>query len=335
MRKMLVVGPFPVEGDGVSPDDWKNVQIDESFGEADADRRLRRNAYDVIVTSPATPAARDLAMVIEARDQQPGIRTVVIAPELTAADIITALRHEVFACFAMPVAPDELRESIAQALDAENWKNGIEVISALPDWITLRVSCRRMSADRMTHYVNELAKGIPNAERIGLATAFREVLLNAMEHGAGFDPDKVIEVAAVRTARTIVYYFKDPGPGFNPRAPGLVATERRSAFAPVVSRSQGQAAGRVWHAADRQARRRGPLQRARQRGVPGEASRQDQGKEAQRAPAGREEARANIRGNEGSELLTPCAAEGTESSEELMRVRTHARRAASWRPARR
>ena len=46
-----------------------------------------------------------------------------------------------------------------------------------------------------------------------------------MEHGAGFDPDKVIEVAAVRTARTIVYYFKDPGPGFNPRAPGLVATE--------------------------------------------------------------------------------------------------------------
>jgi anti-sigma regulatory factor (Ser/Thr protein kinase) len=226
MRKMLVVGPFPWKAIGVSPDDWKNVQIDESFGEADADRRLRRYAYDVIVTSPATPAARDLAMVIEARDQQPGIRTVVIAPELTAVDIITALRHEVFACFAMPVVPDELRESIAQALDAENWKNGIEVISALPDWITLRVSCRRISADRMTHYVTELAKGIPNPERTGLATAFREVLLNAMEHGAGFDPDKVIEVAAVRTARTIVYYFKDPGPGFNPKAPGLVATER-------------------------------------------------------------------------------------------------------------
>jgi anti-sigma regulatory factor (Ser/Thr protein kinase) len=225
MRKMLVVGPFPWKAMGVSPGDWKNVQIDESFGEADADRRLRRNAYDVIVTSPATPASRDLAMVVEAREQQPGIRSVVIAPELTAADIITALRHEVFACFAMPVVPDELRDSIMQALDAENWQNGIEVISALPNWITLRVSCRRISADRMTHYVTELAKGVPDAERTGLATAFREVLLNAMEHGAGFDPDKVIEVAAVRTARTIVYYFKDPGPGFNPRAPGPVATE--------------------------------------------------------------------------------------------------------------
>ena len=103
----------------------------------------------------------------------------------------------------MPVVPDELRESIAQALDADNWKNGIEVISALPGWITLRVACRRMSADRMTRYITELAGGVPNLDRTELATAFREVLLNAMEHGAGFDPDKVIEVAAVRTARTL------------------------------------------------------------------------------------------------------------------------------------
>jgi anti-sigma regulatory factor (Ser/Thr protein kinase) len=225
MRQMLVVGPFPWKAIGVSPGDWKNVQVDESLGEADAGRRLRAKAYDVIVTSPVTPAARDLAMVIEAREQQPGIRTVIIAPELTAADLIAALRHEVFACFAMPVVADELRESIMQALDAEHWKNGIEVISALPGWITLRLACRRLTADRMTRYITELAGGVPDLDRTELATAFREVLLNAMEHGAGFDPDKVIEVAAVRTARTIVYYFKDPGPGFNPRAPGLVATE--------------------------------------------------------------------------------------------------------------
>jgi anti-sigma regulatory factor (Ser/Thr protein kinase) len=225
MRQMLVVAPFPWQAIGVAPTDWKNCAIDEALGEADASRRLRKKAYDVIVTSPVTPAARDLAMVIEARDQQPGIRTVVVAPELTAADIITALRHEVFACFAMPVAPAELRDSIAQALDAENWKNGIEVISALPSWITLRVACRRMTADRLTRFVSELASGVPNLDRDDLATAFREVLLNAMEHGAGFDPGKVIEVAAVRTARAIVYYFKDPGPGFNPKAPGLVATE--------------------------------------------------------------------------------------------------------------
>jgi anti-sigma regulatory factor (Ser/Thr protein kinase) len=243
MRQMLVVGPFPWQAIGVAPGDWKNVQVDESFGEADASRRLRTKAYDVIITSPVTPAARDLAMVIEARDQQPGIRTIVIAPELTAADIITALRNEVFSCFAMPVTPDEVREAVAQALDAEHWKNGIEVISALPHWISLRVSCRRMTADRMTRYVTELAGDVENQHRHDLATAFREVLLNAMEHGAGFDPDKVIEVAAVRTDRAIVYYFKDPGPGFNPKAPGLVATEDDPLSHLTYREAEGKRAG--------------------------------------------------------------------------------------------
>lgn len=49
-----------------------------------------------------------------------------------------------------------------------------------------------------------------------MMTAFREILVNAMEHGGEFDPEQVVEVAAVRTKRTIVYYIKDPGPGFDP-----------------------------------------------------------------------------------------------------------------------
>src|SRR6185503_4672139 len=130
-----------------------------------------------VITSPVTPAARDLAMVIEARDQQPGIRTIVIAPELTASDLIAALRNEVFSCFAMPISSEELREAVAQALDAHHWKNGIEVISALPNWITLRVACRRITADRMTRYVAELAGDVESPDRNDLATAFREVLL--------------------------------------------------------------------------------------------------------------------------------------------------------------
>jgi anti-sigma regulatory factor (Ser/Thr protein kinase)/CheY-like chemotaxis protein len=221
---MLTVGPFPWREMGLSADEWANCQVTESAGEADAARLLRRAAFDVMLTSPRSPAERDLSIIHEAREQQPGIRAVLLAPVLTPDDIIQAMRTEVFACFAMPVPGDELRTAINSALDADDWKNGIEVVSALPHWITLRVACRRVTADRLTMFINELANGIPNVDREDLSTAFREVLLNAMEHGAGFDPSKVIEVAAVRTERTIVYYFKDPGSGFNPRAPGLVAT---------------------------------------------------------------------------------------------------------------
>ncbi len=73
--------------------------------------------------------------------------------------------------------------------------------------------------------MNELAGDLSESDRYHLITAFREVLLNAMEHGAGFDPDKVVEVAAVRTERTLVYYFKDPGPGFDVHAPKMVASD--------------------------------------------------------------------------------------------------------------
>ena len=63
--------------------------------------------------------------------------------------------------------------------------------------------------------MTELQSSLPG-ERDLLITAFREMLLNAMEHGAGFDPEKIIEVTAARTARAIVYHFRDPGVGFRP-----------------------------------------------------------------------------------------------------------------------
>jgi anti-sigma regulatory factor (Ser/Thr protein kinase) len=53
-------------------------------------------------------------------------------------------------------------------------------------------------------------------DRDSLMTAFREMLMNAMEHGAGFDPEKVVSVTAIRTDRAIVYHFRDPGTGFTP-----------------------------------------------------------------------------------------------------------------------
>ena len=49
--------------------------------------------------------------------------------------------------------------------------------------------------------------------------AFREMLINAMEHGAGFDPEKVVEVTAARTDRSIVFHFRDPGRGFDQAPP--------------------------------------------------------------------------------------------------------------------
>lgn len=225
MRHLLAVGPLPWKTLGLSAGDWPDCEIHEATGESHAIRMLRTRAFDVIVTHPWTPADRDIQIVREARELQPGIRPIVIAPELTPEDIIAALRADVYAAFTMPVVAAELRESITHALDAEDWQNGIQVLSALPEWISLRVMCRRMTADRLTNFISQLAADVPEIDRFALVSAFREMLLNAMEHGAGFDPDKVVDVSAMRTARAIVYYFKDPGTGFNPKAVRGVAKE--------------------------------------------------------------------------------------------------------------
>jgi anti-sigma regulatory factor (Ser/Thr protein kinase) len=92
------------------------------------------------------------------------------------------------------------------------------VIAARPEWISLRVTCSLVTAERLTGFMSAMRADVPETVRDDLLFAFREVLVNAMEHGAGFDPEKVIEVSAVKTARAIVYYFRDPGQGFDPGA---------------------------------------------------------------------------------------------------------------------
>ena len=234
---------------------------------------LATRAVDVVITSAQASATRVMNIARQAQQLQPGVRVIVLASTLTADDIVAALKNQVYTCFTLPAPPEDLRSTIRQALADDNWQSGIEVISAVPHWIALRVACRRVNAERLTHFMNELAGDLSATERYQLITAFREVLLNAMEHGAGFDPDKVVEVHAVRTIRTLVYYFKDPGPGFDVHAPQMVASEDDPAQPSRRARRPGQARRRLRHAAHQQARRRSALQRARQRSDSGQAPR--------------------------------------------------------------
>ena len=187
--------------------------LEFSGGSAEAIRRVRERAVDVVLTDPATPIEEDLALAAELRQVRPAIRTIVLAPDATETDVVTAIRASVFACFTSPFDYVEIASMTSNALLADSWRDGIEVVSGLPYWLTLRASCHLLTADRLIRFMTELQSSVPG-ERDLLITAFREMLLNAMEHGAGFDPEKVIEVTAARTARAIVYHFRDPGVGF-------------------------------------------------------------------------------------------------------------------------
>jgi anti-sigma regulatory factor (Ser/Thr protein kinase) len=213
MKRILVIGDR-------TSSNWMSARtlpydIEVAAGSLDAIKRLRQRPFDVLVTSEQTHVEEDLVLLETSLRIRPGLKVVIVAPDPTPPDVIAALRAKAFGCIAAPFQPPEVADMVVAAAEATDWHNGIEVLSARPEWISLRVTSNLLTADRLVSFMDALRQDIPEEERDDLLTAFREMLLNAMEHGAGFDPEKVIDVTAVRTGRAIVYYFHDPGDGFN------------------------------------------------------------------------------------------------------------------------
>jgi ActR/RegA family two-component response regulator/anti-sigma regulatory factor (Ser/Thr protein kinase) len=192
----------------------RNCMFDYAAGSADALRRLRQVPYAVVITDPCTSIEEDLVLLDEMRAIRPGVRVIVLAPSGTPEEIIASLRARVFLCKTAPFDPLEIADYAEQAASSTDSLIGIEVLSAHRDWISLRINSQLLTAERLVVFLSEMQTDLPETPREELMTAFREILINAIEHGAEFRPGKVIDVAAVRTERTIVFYVHDPGSGF-------------------------------------------------------------------------------------------------------------------------
>ena len=216
MSRVLCVGNHPDAADMlVASDLLADHEIATCIGDIEAFGRLRHRAVDVIVINRGAAMADDLGLIRELSAIRPGVRFILLSSSATHEDLIAALRAHVFACFTAPFEVSSIIDMVRAALNVSEWRDGIEVVSGLPNWLTLKVSCRLVTAERLVRFMTEHQAALPDHDRDMLMVAFREMLLNAMEHGAGFDPEQVIEVTAAKTGRAIVYHFRDPGSGFD------------------------------------------------------------------------------------------------------------------------
>jgi anti-sigma regulatory factor (Ser/Thr protein kinase)/ActR/RegA family two-component response regulator len=215
MGRVLLIGVDDETARGLAAaSELEGCSFQKASGEADALRRLRRAPFDVVLTNPVSTLEADVALVEEIRRVRRAAKVILLAPEATPAEVIGALKAHVFACFVAPSEPAEIARMARQAIDAVDWRDDIEVVSALPNWLSVRVTSKMLTAERLVAFLNEIPTELQEGERERLLLAFREILLNAMEHGAGFDSGQHIEVSAVHTQRAIVFYVHDPGPGF-------------------------------------------------------------------------------------------------------------------------
>jgi anti-sigma regulatory factor (Ser/Thr protein kinase) len=105
---------------------------------------------------------------------------------------------------------------VRAAMSEPCWDDGIEILSATPTWVSLTARCDIGTANRLVQFLyGAKDPSIPEENREEIITAFREILLNAMEHGAHFDPTQHVEISFLHSRRAIACRVKDPGQGFS------------------------------------------------------------------------------------------------------------------------
>jgi anti-sigma regulatory factor (Ser/Thr protein kinase)/ActR/RegA family two-component response regulator len=230
MSRVLVIGSDAQVsrkiGDALAAADFP---MEFAAGHADALQRLRMRSFGVVITSPDSTVEEDLALLQEMRSIRPGVKTIVLARHSTPHEIIAALRARVFGCFTPPFDAGAIASLACSAASDSQGREDIQILSAKPGWVSVRVNCRLITAERLMTFANELSAQLPEDTRQEMMQAFREILMNAMEHGAAFNPEQVVEVTAVRTKRAMVFYIRDPGAGF-----------RRESLAHVAASTSGE-----------------------------------------------------------------------------------------------
>jgi len=174
------------------------------------------NPFDLIVTASKSPGPEDIQLLRKIRGVRPHMRIIILTDEWTPGDVVAAMREHAFSYFSGPFEPTALAEMIRYAMASPCWDDGIEVFSATPAWVQVRARCDVATANRLVQFLRGgKDPEIPAADREDITLAFREILLNAMEHGGHFDPSHFVEISYIRAHRAVVCRVKDPGQGFS------------------------------------------------------------------------------------------------------------------------
>ncbi len=171
--------------------------------------------WDLVITDVIMPRMGGMELLERVRNLRPQTPVVVMTVASTAEKIMAAIRDNAFSWFRKPFAEAEVREMVDRALRAPRLEADIEVISATPRWLELRLRCNLETATRALHFIREMDPDLPEGEREKVAMAFQEILFNAVEHGGGNDPNLHVTITYTRADGVLLFRVRDPGPGFS------------------------------------------------------------------------------------------------------------------------
>jgi CheY-like chemotaxis protein/anti-sigma regulatory factor (Ser/Thr protein kinase) len=190
-------------------------QIDSACDGPSGLARLRSAPYDLVLTDVCMPGLDGLELLQRIKSEYPSTPVMVMTAQNTPENVARSLRDHAFTYFSKPFAASTVVDMVTRALESPAAPDDIEVLSARPNWIALRLRCKLEIADRLVQFFRELQVELTAEQIADIAIAFRELLMNAIEHGGRSDPQQEVEVAYIRISHAILYYIRDPGPGFS------------------------------------------------------------------------------------------------------------------------
>jgi len=190
-------------------------QIESAYDGLEGLRSIEAAAFDLVVTDVNMPGMDGMALTERVREVRPDTPVVVMTVASTPENVIRAIQERAFSFFSKPFTTSLVAEMVERALSSKASEDDIEVLSARPDWLELRLRCKLETADRILQFLREMGVPLPADEQENIALAFREILLNAIEHGAGNDPNKRVAITYIRAKRALLYHVRDPGKGFS------------------------------------------------------------------------------------------------------------------------
>lgn len=175
---------------------------------------VEKTAFDLVITDEASSGQEDVELLRKVRLLRPQTRLIIVTDRSTPADVIAAIRARAFSYFTKPLSAQAFQEVLRLAIESPAWDEAIEMLSGTDAWVRLSVRCDVATANRLQQFVREFLD-LPEADEDKVATASREMLLNAIEHGGKFDPERRIEIAYLRARYVVLIRIKDPGEGFS------------------------------------------------------------------------------------------------------------------------
>jgi DNA-binding response OmpR family regulator len=176
---------------------------------------IEKQSVDLALVDVMMPKMDGLEMLSRLREHNKNLRVIIMTALSTPETAISAMRDQASDFLAKPFDVNQLLSAVENAFRLEPEQINIEVLSARPEWIELRVPCDPAAIEPLERLMAQLKTDLPRITRESVTYAFREMLRNAIEHGGKNDPTQFVEVGYLRSPRMILYRIKDPGEGFS------------------------------------------------------------------------------------------------------------------------